>query len=184
MFIVVVAGSLACGDATGPSGLQGPRNLWRPNPSSVPATGNYLVIESEQGDVIGGGVPKVYQSPTDTIAVTWRDDEDRLTFVAGSRLEGQPSPLHFFIGDFVGPSGMNPLVIGYYGGLERFPFHDPTKGGLAVDGYGYGCNTLTGWFTVDAISYSGSTVTSLDLRFEQHCDGDVPALHGAIHWRL
>jgi len=25
-------------------------------------------------------------------------------------------------------------------------------------------------------------LTALDLRFEQHCEGGTPALHGAIHW--
>lgn len=25
-------------------------------------------------------------------------------------------------------------------------------------------------------------LTALDLRFEQRCEGGIPALHGAIHW--
>jgi len=37
------------------------------------------------------------------------------------------------------------------------------------------------WFTVDKINFTGTTITSLDLRFEQHCDGTVAALRGAIH---
>jgi hypothetical protein len=24
---------------------------------------------------------------------------------------------------------------------------------------------------------------ALDLRFEQHCDGTEPALHGQVHWQ-
>jgi len=35
---------------------------------------------------------------------------------------------------------------------------------------------------VDGVTYSGATLTSLDLRFEQHCEGLAPALHGQIHW--
>jgi hypothetical protein len=128
------------------------------------------VFASDPGDYIGGGLSKVFQSPTETITV-------------GSRLDGR---LYFdvddFSGDFVGPSGMNPITIGYYGGLQRWPFHDPLKGGFSVLGPGRGCNTLSGWFAVDKISFSGTTITSLDLRFEQHCDGTVPALRAAIHW--
>ena len=26
------------------------------------------------------------------------------------------------------------------------------------------------------------SLTAIDLRFEQHCEGNSPALHGKIHW--
>jgi len=35
---------------------------------------------------------------------------------------------------------------------------------------------------VDRLVYTNGVVTSLDLRFEQRCEGGTPALHGAIHW--
>jgi len=49
---------------------------------------------------------------------------------------------------------------------------------------GRGCNTLTGWFVVDSVTYNEIALTAIDLRFEQHCEGDLPALHGEIHWVL
>jgi hypothetical protein len=75
------------------------------------------------------------------------------------------------------------LQPGYYGNLSRYPFHNPAKGGLDWSGNGRGCNTLTGWFAIDSVTYTGTTLTQIDLRFEQHCEGGTPALHGAIHWR-
>ena len=74
------------------------------------------------------------------------------------------------------------LQPGYYAGLQRYPFHNPVLGGLDWSGDGRGCNTLKGWFTVDSVTYVGSTLTAIDLRFEQHCEGGTTALHGAIHW--
>jgi hypothetical protein len=71
---------------------------------------------------------------------------------------------------------------GYYGDLQRYPFHNPVKGGLNWSGEGRGCNTLTGWFVVDSVTYNGDALTAIDLRFEQHCDGGTSALHGEIHW--
>ena len=73
------------------------------------------------------------------------------------------------------------LEVGYYGDLQRYPFHNPVKGGLSWSGEGRGCNTLTGWFVVDSLTYDGNTLTAIDLRFQQHCDGG-PALNGAVHW--
>jgi hypothetical protein len=78
--------------------------------------------------------------------------------------------------------GLAQLQPGYYGNLHRFPFHNPVAGGLNWSGQGRGCNTLQGWFVVDSVSYQSDSLKSIDLRFEQHCEGMTPALHGQIHW--
>ena len=57
------------------------------------------------------------------------------------------------------------------------------KAGFNWGGNGRACEITRGWFAVDNITYSGTTITALDLRFEQHCEGMVPALRGVIHWR-
>lgn len=77
---------------------------------------------------------------------------------------------------------MTQLGVGYYGGLGRFPFNNPVLGGLSWSGEGRGCNTLTGWFVIDKATYNGLTLTELDLRFEQHCEGGTSALRGQLHW--
>lgn len=85
-------------------------------------------------------------------------------------------------GEFQGMNFLTELEAGYYGALQRYPFHNPVKGGLSWSGEGRGCNTLTGWFVVDSVTYNGAAVTAIDLRFEQHCEGGTPALFGEIHW--
>jgi hypothetical protein len=32
------------------------------------------------------------------------------------------------------------------------------------------------------VTYAGTAMTALEMRFEQHCDGKAPALHGSIRW--
>jgi hypothetical protein len=49
-------------------------------------------------------------------------------------------------------------------------------------GQGRGCNTLTGWFAIDSYTLTAGALTGIDLRFEQHCEGGTPALHGQLHW--
>ena len=80
--------------------------------------------------------------------------------------------------------GLSQLQPGYYGSLQRYPFHNPARGGLSWSGQGRGCNMLSGWFVVDAVSYVGGTLKAIDLRFEQACEGFMPPLRGQIHWTL
>ncbi len=85
-------------------------------------------------------------------------------------------------GDFQTMYTLSQLAPGYYPDLQRYPFHNPAKGGLSWYGEGRGCNRLLGWFAVDRVVYTNGVLTALDLRFEQRCEGGTPALHGAIHW--
>lgn len=66
---------------------------------------------------------------------------------------------------------------------QRLYIGNPAVGGLSFSGDGRACNVVTGWFVIDSIAYLNGTVTALDARFEQHCEGDTPAAHGRIHWR-
>ena len=91
-------------------------------------------------------------------------------------------PAAGFTGQFVGMNTISQLQPGYYADLHRFPFNNPTKGGMTVTAFNHGCNGNSGWFVVDSVIYSGATLTSIDLRFEQHCEDAVPALHGRIRW--
>jgi hypothetical protein len=59
---------------------------------------------------------------------------------------------------------------------------DNQAAGMSWSGEGRVCDTLTGWFVVDSVTYVGETLTAIDLRFEQHCEGTAPALYGKIHW--
>jgi hypothetical protein len=87
-----------------------------------------------------------------------------------------------WIGDFPGMIGLDRLETGYYPGLHNYADYNPARGGFQWAGHGNVCNTLTGWFAVDQITYINGVLTALDLRFEQRCEGLAPALHGKIHW--
>jgi hypothetical protein len=158
-------------DTTAPPGpvVPIPNDLWKPYSGAVVIPGNYVYLASDDGDWVGQGVVRAYTPPESPIVVS--SNHGKLTVSAGD-----------WNGDFVGRDGIFALEVGYYAGLHRYPFHNPAKGGLDWSGNGRGCNTLTGWFAIDRIVYIGTTVKELDMRFEQHCEGGEPALHGAIHW--
>jgi hypothetical protein len=146
-----------------------PSNLWKPDPTFVPKSGTYVLLASDPGDYIGQGQFSVSTPQNSSITVQSTGTLIRVD-VGG------------FSGEFVGMLGTNPLKKGYYGKLMRYPFHNPVRGGLSWSGNGRGCNTLTGWFAIDQIVYTGSRMTALEMRFEQHCEGLTPALRGAIRW--
>jgi uncharacterized repeat protein (TIGR01451 family) len=164
----------APGDPTVPPGPVSPppAELWSPPAGATPAAGNYIYLQSDPGDFVGGGGTYLFTPATSTIAATATDAD--LKIVAG--------PGAGFDGEFVGMNTIAQLQPGYYAGLHRFPFNNPTRGGMDVNAFDSGCNLLSGWFVVDSVAYSGGTLTSIDLRFEQHCENAVPALHGKIHW--
>jgi len=159
-------------DTTQPAGPVNPppAGLWQPPTGSLPASGNYVYLKSDAGDYIGAGQTYTYAPPDAAFNVAANGGHATVSVGGWS-------------GDFQTMSTISQLQPGYYAGLSRYPFHNTAKGGLSWSGNGRGCNTLTGWFVVDYVAYSGGTLAGLDLRFEQHCEGGAPALHGAIHWR-
>ena len=158
-------------DPTVPRGPQNPppATLWSPPPGSTPANGNYVYLQSDTGDWIGQGAT--------TLLYTAADEIELFAMTRGATVE-----VAGWIGEFLGMNSIDQLQPGYYPDLRRYPANNPTKGGLTWFGNGAGCNTVTGWFAIDSITYSADAIASLDLRFEQHCDGDAPALHGKVHW--
>ncbi len=158
-------------DPTVPAGPVNPvpPGLWKPDPAYVPTSGTYVLLASDPGDYIGQGRFQVYTPPSSLIDV--RSTGTRITVSVGG-----------YTGEFVAMLGTIPLKAGYYGNLMRYPFHNPARGGLSWSGNGRGCNRLNGWFAIDRIVYTGTTMTALEMRFEQHCEGMVPALRGAIRW--
>jgi hypothetical protein len=160
-------------DATAPPGpAAAPPSLWAPPAGATPATGNFVYLASEIGDYVGAGQTALYDGLGAALTVTG----------TGGHLVVEVDGDQSWRGDFLAMNALSRLEPGYYGDLRRYPFGNPMKGALAWGGEGRGCNTLNGWFVVDAVSYEGAALSSIALRFEQHCEGGAPALHGAIHW--
>lgn len=150
-----------------------PAGLWEPAPGSTPATGTYVYFESEPGDYIGNGSTYLYTPDNSQIIVDSAVAILDVRIIIGADR---------WIGNFQGMNSLSRIEPGYYGNLERYPFHNPVRGGLAWAGLGRGCNELSGWVVVDDVTYDGDTLTAIDFRFEQHCEGGTPALHGEMHW--
>ncbi len=84
---------------------------------------------------------------------------------------------------FESPGTNVPLTVGTYTGAVRYPFNPEGTPGLSVTGQGRGSNTLTGFFTIHAISISAlGQVQSFAASFEQHSEGATPALRGTVQF--
>lgn len=149
-----------------------PGGLWEPSPGVTPGTGNYIYLESDDGDYIGRGLDYLY-TPEDT-QITVSEE--------GGMLDVRTDGAENWGANFRTMNTLNQFEVGYYGDLQRFPFHNETKGGLDWSGEGRGCNSLAGWFVVDSVTYAGADLESISLRFEQHCEGRTAALRGEIYW--
>jgi len=148
-----------------------PAELWQPPAGSAPPSTIYVYLQSDPNDYIGAG--RSYTLTPKDAGISVRADGGHLIVTAGG-----------WTGDFQAMSPLSRIEPGYYPGLRRYPFHNPAKGGLDWSGNGNGCNALSGWFAVDRITYVGNGIKTLDLRFEQHCEGAAPALRGVIHWAI
>ncbi|MGD0169005.1 MAG: hypothetical protein ABSE54_04695 [Smithella sp.] len=162
-------------DTTSPPGPINPppAGLWQPVSGSTPSSGNYIYLQSDSGDYIGQGQTYTYIPADATIAVS---------ATGGHLSTGISVNGNSWAGDFQTMNSISQLQLGYYGNLERYPFNNPALGGLSWYGFGRGCNTLTGWFAIDNVTYTSGSLMAIDLRFEQHCEGASSALHGQIHW--
>jgi hypothetical protein len=130
-----------------------------------------LVLESEPGDWIGGGATRAFGAADGTFTV-------QPNFANGVSVSFDGG--EWWSLDFSAPDSAT-LIPGPYEAATRFPFHSPRGAGLDVSGEGRGCNELSGRFDVlEAVFGPGGEVLSFAADFEQHCEGDAPALRGRI----
>lgn len=150
-----------------------PVDLWRPAAGAVPAVGNVVYLQSEPGDFIGRGQSYTFTHADARLELSANGPAVHVAIEAKDR----------WTGDFAAIANLPRLAPGYYGDVQRYPFHNPARGGLQWSGAGSGCNTLRGWFVVDHVAYQEGKLSELALRFEQRCEGRDGALHGQIRWR-
>ena len=125
-----------------------------------------IFFDSQPGDFIGRGGQHTF-----TV-----DDSIRASRISGGveiYVAGQGS---WWL-DFTAPS----FRVGVFENAERSAFRSPNRPGLDVSGGGWGCNTITGRYVVrEAVFADDGSVEHLAIDFEQHCEGAVPALFGAV----
>jgi hypothetical protein len=132
-----------------------------------------LAMSSQAGDYIGQG--QQYLITQSDAIFTPNTSANVLTV--------QERNSDFWETDFAGPSSAR-LTAGEYLNAQRYPFQPAGTPGLSVDGAGRGCNTLTGNFDVLKAAYTGTgAVQAFAANFEQHCEGQGPALFGWLRVR-
>ncbi|WP_310386903.1 hypothetical protein [Roseateles sp.] len=157
-------------DTTAPPGpVTPPAGLWTPAAGSTPTSGNYVYTYAE--------ITNRSALATSANAILQVSESGgRLTV----KVSGDESPG----GNFVVMSSLSRMQAGHYANLHSYPFHNPAKGGMSWTGYAANCNQLLGWFSVDGISYAtDGSLFSIELRFEQTCEGETLPLRGKIRWR-
>ena len=142
-------------------------------PSALAAQATSVVMLSDSGDYIGGGVPRWYHPGNAQISVT--GSTGHLTVnVSGGNLGD------YFNLDFAAPPGQA-LAPGTYVGAQRAPFREAGRPGIDIGGDGRGCNTIEGLFEVKALDLNADgTLRRLWIVYEQHCEGGQSALFGEV----
>ncbi|MBE7159006.1 MAG: hypothetical protein INR62_11340 [Rhodospirillales bacterium] len=154
-----------------------PPELWAPSPGTTPSEGNFVYLVSDPGEWVGGGGTYLHTPANSSVEMV---TDDGAVAIEVFTPQGP-----YWRGEFATMNTLIQLRPGYYGDLRRYPFHNPTKGGLSWSGMGHGCTKLRGWFAVDAVTYAGAQLKSIDLRFEQRCEEVNPgmlALRGRVRW--
>jgi hypothetical protein len=127
---------------------------------------------------------------------TTRSYDDQDATITVTAVPPGPQPPHVRVrvvgperwsGWFGGTWTMTQLEPGFYDDIDRFPFENPTEGGVDWSGEGRGCNSLDGWMAVDEISYgTDGRLDRLRLRWQQRCgsryEGYDPPLRGRIDY--
>jgi hypothetical protein len=147
-----------------------PTNLWQPPSGAIPSSGTFLYVESDPGDPVGSGQTHLFTGPSSMLPMVSR---------AATATELDIGGWH---AAFATPASVPQFVKGYYASAQRFPFNTPGFPGLTVYGDGALCDTVTGWFVIDDVAYTGTTLSAFTARFEQHCGAATPAVRGALHW--
>jgi hypothetical protein len=133
-----------------------------------------LVLDSQPGDYIGGGIDQTITEADGTFTAS-------RNFANGVSLYFDGGPDWWYL-DFAGPMDA-PIAVGVYEEATRFPFQSPTGPGLSIHGSGRGCNELTGRFEVLEVVYGPTgDVQRFAATFEQHCEGAAAALLGSIQF--
>jgi hypothetical protein len=146
-------------------------------PRAAQAQTTGLFLDSKPGDLVGGGTSGTYTDGSFGALAFGSTSARSVTIIT------MTAPASAFVVEliFEAPqSVITPLPIGVYEAARRSltPFN-----GLDVTAFGRRCVTSTGRFEVlEAVYDSDGEVVRFAADFEQHCNGNVPGLFGAIRF--
>ncbi len=135
----------------------------------------FLTLNSQPGDYIGEGITQTFTPSNGTFEVSNSADAVSVSFNSSDFSQ-------FWYLDFGSPMAAK-FGRGEYDDAQRTAFRSPTRAGIDISGDGRGCNTDNGRFLVTdfALNVDG-TIARLAIDFEQHCEGEAPALFGSFRY--
>ncbi|HZQ27824.1 MAG TPA: choice-of-anchor D domain-containing protein [Acidimicrobiales bacterium] len=151
-----------------------PAVVARPAPAAGPAAGAF--IDSEVGDTAGGGATQSFAAPGDLITPS----STQSTFSLTVACTPQPtcSSGNRLVVNLATANGA-PWAVQSYEDAQKAA--DTSHPGLDVQVNGVSCTTVNGRFQVLSVTPAGpGPVASFTAVFEQHCNGDGPALFGVV----
>lgn len=163
-------------EALPPEGPQlvGPVGLWQPPVGTVPASGDYVYLESDAADPVGAGSTRLYTEPATS-----------LTGVPyGSAFHTRVQGDALWTGDVRAMEGIESLQPGYYAQVVPMTQRQGTVGSLAWTRNGVSCaGGIQGWINVESVDRTPEgAIAGLVYRFEQRCTGAAGALRGQVRW--
>jgi hypothetical protein len=147
-----------------------------PVATGVTTKRTFVTMYSQNGEYIGQGEHRLFLPSMGSITVTGN---------AGYVSVGVSGGTHGdeFTLTFGAPSGTR-FDTRTYLRAQRTPFASAGHPGIDIYGDGRGCNEISGRFDVkDFATDASGTITRLWIVFEQHCEGDPPALFGELMYR-
>ena len=150
--------------------------LWTPAPRSLPTSGSWYSVVSEDGDPAGNGATSLFTD--DRVYVSSAGNELRAMGTASDAL-GAPSAQLWLSG----ADRAETLDAGFYSRLL-----DPRRGNkgrgsfLAQQNLGDCSMDSMSWVAIDEVDQHGGTWNDVTLRFEQRCRNLRPAMRGHLHW--
>jgi hypothetical protein len=141
-------------------------------PPAAATKGVVVTMYSDPGDYIGGGTQQEFDNTNASFSGT--------VSTAGINLSVSGGTSGLAWSFVIDPPPGASFHVGYYPKVQRAPFRTAGYAGLDITGDGRGCNTDSGTIDIRDMAVSGSTITRLDLLYEQHCEGGIPALFGQV----
>jgi hypothetical protein len=129
---------------------------------------------SETGDLIGESSQAEFDPSNSVLSGSVESDQLEITASGGT--------LGNTFAFDIAPSHGTIFAVGEYLSVQQTPTRQAGHPGLDITSTNETCSTDTGSFEVREIAYSGKAVSSLDLLYEQHCDGAAAALFGEIRF--
>jgi hypothetical protein len=145
-----------------------------PGSITLPTSGSFFYLHG-QGDYIAGSSEQLYTSADSTVSGSLQQGGD---YFRGNAIQG--AYIHWWYADIAAPPGQ-PLAVGSYIRAVRAAFRPAGSPGLDIYGDGRGCNTVTGKFDIDELSFWPSgALRVFQATFENHCEGGTAASYGRI----